>query len=618
MRIFHRLVQSKGIVALLFIVDLYFWFLIGLPLPVTILLLALSLPILWFCWRVFSGNIAAINVKHTIAFAGLGLLFCLMLPAQMLTDADRLVQAFAVFNPSGQIKDLANLIENVSVIGLAVLFIFLLISVLWIKTCPLHPVEQPEPRSPAWKGFRILFYAVPCLLVWSAFLYVYWPGILTADSFTQWSEIQNVHFLNDWNPVGHTLLEFLLTRIWYSPAIISIFQIVSLAVAWGWVMSFFEGRGFSRRALFISSIGFALLPFNGILLVTLWKDIPYTIANFVLAFMLGLIWYTGGEWLKQWKNCAWLGIILACVYLFRHNGLLLLVIIPPALLLFYFQKWRQVLLAGLVAFTLVFGVRNIIAFGILKAAPNSNAVLYVVPIQHISAVVYYGGQFTDEQITVLEKLAPMRVWKEEYNPYMADTMTKPWGSMEDEDVLNKIDRNKNDLMRVFFALTQKYPGIVLRSELDLMGLQWRIIPPGGSYRQWTLDFYVVSGKLLDWIFHPEIFAHPQRNTPLKAAFDKVLIFINSNPLTYPIFWRGGLYLFLACVFTTLLVFARGWRSILIALPVILNSLSLALSMPVHNFRYIYPNVLITFLLILFYFSRPEAPRHRNHGAAGTL
>ena len=67
------------------------------------------------------------------------------------------------------------------------------------------------------------------------------------------------------------------------------FQVGSLAVAWGWAMAFFEVRGISRRTLFIASVVFALLPFNGILLVTLWKDIPYTITNFILVFLLGFI-----------------------------------------------------------------------------------------------------------------------------------------------------------------------------------------------------------------------------------------------------------------------------------------------------------------------------------------
>jgi hypothetical protein len=405
------------------------------------------------------------------------LLFCLMLPARLVTGLDVLAR------PAERLVALA------LVFGLA-----------WAAALALWKgLGRIAPRSPAAPHGsplpRILGYALPCLLVWAVYVYAYWPGVMTSDSFDQWDQAHNLALLNDWHPVAHTLLIFLLTHVWDSPAIVVIVQTLGMGLAWGGAMAAAEDQGAPRRLLLPLTLVFALLPFNGIMLVSVWKDIPYTIAILALVTLLGQVALSQGAWLEtRWRAVA-LGLTLAAVGLLRHNGLAVVGLTLALLILFYARRWRGVALAGVAALAGLLVVQNGIAFGLLKAAPNPPAVSYVAPIQHISAVIHAGGQVTPQEQAILERIAPLDVWGKAYLRYNADSLTKPWGYQKDPQVLEKIDQNRGDLLRVFLAQAARHPRTVLVSALDLTSMVWRITPPGNAeYRDYRYLFDLSSNE----------------------------------------------------------------------------------------------------------------------------
>ena len=507
------------------------------------------------------------------------LLFCLMLPPAVLR--------------------LANRAEK----GLMLALIFGLAYVATLALWRVLGRYAPEPTSQPDKARlrRVLAYALPCLLVWSIYLYAYWPGVMTSDSFDQWGQAHNLALLNDWHPVGHTLLIFLLTRLWDTPAVVMLAQTLAMALAWGWAMAFFDRQGVTRKVLLPLTLVFALLPYNGIMLVSLWKDIPYSVATLLLVFLLGRVAFSQGQWLESRGHAALLGVTLAAVALLRHNGLLVLAVSLALLVAFYARRrhWRGVLLAGVTAAAGVLLIQNGIAFGLLKAAPNDPAVSYEVPIQHIGAVIHSGAPYTPQEQAVLERIMPMQVWGKAYLRYSADSLSKTWGYQKDPQLLAKIDQNRGDLLRVFLALAARNPRIVLASELDLTSMVWRIIPPwNAEYRDYRYLFDLTSVTRAGQSV-PAAMRQVNQGTALKTWLDNLLTDSTGSLILDLFLWEGGLYLFLSLVFGLYGLTRHGAAFLLLLAPSLANALSLALAMPGDNFRYVYPIVAPTALIALY-------------------
>src|SRR5438046_3129803 len=93
-----------------------------------------------------------------------------------------------------------------------------------------------------------LRYGSPALVIWSLYLAGLWPGILTEDSISQWADMLAFRFAGYQSPL-QVLINGLLTRIVFSPAIIAAAQIIALSSAFAAVLRACERGGAPRRVL---------------------------------------------------------------------------------------------------------------------------------------------------------------------------------------------------------------------------------------------------------------------------------------------------------------------------------------------------------------------------------
>lgn len=592
-----------------FLLTLLYGISLDLPLPFSLLLGVAG----WALLYAASTDVSKLNfAQHKpllMLCGGMTLFFFLILPATALLDTGAIAQWAYPFPIPALLYRAIKLGEKAFRLLLTGALVFSLLLVV-VRRLPHIPARTPvQPWTFRFAAPRVLLYALPYLFLELLPLYAYWPGILSTDSFAQWEMIDDLGKLYDWHPVIHTLFEYALTRLWYSPAIIVLFQILVLAFILGLILSFFEAHGIRSAFLFLASVVFSLLPYNMILPMTLWKDVLYADFNVLLVFLLGLVWYTRGQWLHKARNQVLLGIFIGLPFLFRHNGILILALTPVALLFLFRSHWKAILTATGIAVLLVLGLRNGLAFGLLKARPNPDSVLYVVPIQHISAVVAAGGRYTEAQEAVLEKIAPIETWRKAYIPFYADSMTKSWGATKDKQVIEKIDQNLSGLIQIFLDFSIRYPRVVAQSELDLTSLQWRITTQSG-YMSYVYDYSLTSINT-DGPIIPALFDQPHINSPIRAFMDRYLSTSHQNPILYPLFWKGGVYLFLTLLFLIQLR-PQGKDAWILFVPSLANMASLALTMPVQNFRYIYPWVLSTLVIGLFHLVQRPAAEENPH------
>lgn len=207
--------------------------------------------------------------------------------------------------------------------------------------------------------FTWFWFALPSFVVWMFYLLSFWPGSMSPDSLDQWKQVLDIDgHLRDWHPAFHTITIWLITRIKLSPATVVIVQILALGSTAGWALSVFQRYGVPKPVLWITCLLFALLPINGLMVVTLWKDVAYSIVLLVLAIFIFQIVMQKGLWLDYPRNFLLLGGILALVSLYRHNGIIPACVVGILLLGCYRKYWREVIFAIIVAVLIHAGVRG--------------------------------------------------------------------------------------------------------------------------------------------------------------------------------------------------------------------------------------------------------------------
>ena len=174
--------------------------------------------------------------------------------------------------------------------------------------------ENPAHR----RGFWVK-YALPFFLVSGFMLLVFFPGMMSGDSLIQWRQAHSL-VLSDIHPAFDTLTIWLAIRVWDSPAMVVILQVLFMGLVLGWGLGRLVKRGLPEKAAWAISILFALVPANMIFPVSVWKDVPYAASLFWFTLIIVEIYFSRGEKLKTTSTIAALVVSGLFTSLFRHNG----------------------------------------------------------------------------------------------------------------------------------------------------------------------------------------------------------------------------------------------------------------------------------------------------------
>lgn len=223
-------------------------------------------------------------------------------------------------------------------------------------TSALLLIAAWQPRAqPFALGWH--WYALPRVLVWSITLLAFWPGLLSEDPINQWTQMLSNMYSDD-QPAFHTLTNRVITLVWLSPAAVALVQIGAMALAFGLTLRELALLRVSKWVQAFLTALFALSPVNNLMVITLWKDVTYAIVMLFLFWMLLRVWRTDGAWLRSWRALVSIGVALAALALYRHNGApTALLILPAFLIVGQRAHWRQIAGIGGIALVLVLLVK---------------------------------------------------------------------------------------------------------------------------------------------------------------------------------------------------------------------------------------------------------------------
>lgn len=439
----------------------------------------------------------------------------------------------------------------------------------------------------AWLGF-----ALPMWAVWSCYALAFQPAIMTPDSVTQWSEAQSGQF-RDWHPAAHSMVLWLVARVWNNPSAVVLLHIAILGALLGGLFVFFARRGVPRRVLAVLTALLALSPVTGIMNACLWKDVSYTIALLGLTVVVLAAVETRGAALGSRRGVAALMVTAFAVALFRHNGPAA-VVGTLALLILCFPRQRVALLLAL---AIIVGGVALVRGPLYRAlsVERCPSVGLQGTAQHLAAHLSANTPLTAEDRRSLESLGPLTDdWR--YTPYdIVPTL------FDSSLRMSRIAEAPGETVDVMLRLFRRAPWVNIRHAWEACSMLWRIRDPAhGRFRacelqpapddacNWVSDHGGLASK---WGVQAHTgcapLAHMLRSIGLASMGPSFVWWV----------WRPALYLYVALwVCAAAALRARNWRHLLLAVPLVVHTGFLALCIPAQEFRYEYIAYLAVFAL----------------------
>lgn len=437
------------------------------------------------------------------------------------------------------------------------------------------------------KIFLISFIVI--VICYIPYLIIFFPGIITADSLTGLNMILKIYPVSDSHTILHLLFMYipfkignlLFNNINISVGLISLTQIVIMALTFAYVIIFLEKRKVPNKILFIIILFYGLLPVNGFYSITLWKDIIFSCSMVLLTIECFKLIEKKNN--ITFKNSYMFVITSLLVVFTRNNAIYMYVILSMISLLIFKKNLKVIVPMILIVFACYVTIKGPI-FNILKIEKSSSAEYIAIPLQQIGRMAYKNVNFTSEEKKLIDKVIPLDELKKSYNPEIVDQIkfNNKYNSKE-------FEKNKLKYLKLWFNLCIKHPNIAIEAYLTSTLGYWY---PG-------VEYWVTTGKIdsNDLGIHTSSFV-PNR---IRETFKHVI----SNKVPLIGFFNSIAFCFwLIFISMYILIKKKGKRIIYIYTPVIGIWITLLIATPVYaEFRYTYSALLCLPIYIGIIFSR---------------
>ncbi|NLO86041.1 MAG: hypothetical protein GX096_11540 [Clostridiales bacterium] len=441
-----------------------------------------------------------------------------------------------------------------------------------------------------WKVF-LLSTVLSLFVLGSAFLACY-PGGVSYDISNQWRQMLSGEY-NNWHPVFHTLLVWLVSRISCSYSFVLVVQILAFSLAMGYLTMTLSKRGVPVWLALVVQ----LLVVNSAAvkntLMYLGKDSAMSIGVLLLtAYAINML-FTQGEWLGKIRNALLFGAVLAFVTLVRHNGF----IFTMPLLVFvgfsYEKQWRNVL-ASAALLILCLGLVQGPLYGALDVVYPSNFTEESIGIP--MTIMANAKKSSPETLDVetnefLGTLATNQEWQDQYqlNNYNSIKFTY------DRELIAATPMDR--ILRMTINTAVGNPRLTFTTINEVTGLVWSIKEEGRAS-----ESVRNSGDLAD------VYAGSGIRNTIGSAITKVLDApMGVLPLRY-LFDNFGVALMILLLATLWSLYRGGVKVLTLAIPTLLYALATMLLLCGHDSRFFHFIICIAYPTICAMLYMPKQSR----------
>ena len=447
----------------------------------------------------------------------------------------------------------------------------------------------------------LIIFLIPFIL-FLYYLHIYNPGILTVDSFNQLHQIATGKF-NNWHPFFHTFIEMLCIKIYASPISVGILQITIFSVMWMVICKYFRQDDLNKTLKsksFILQVAItliiSLIPINAIYSITLWKDILFSYFLMFLCFLIKVLLDKEGQ--ISYKFIILLSIVMAFVSQLRPNGIFIILVLLIIFGIYLFRKNKtDKMFLILPALTIIF-ILLIASLNVAYDVEDNQKDAVFAKIVHMLADYDLNLEMSNEDRAKIHEMMNETTIKENYKDTYSDLI---WDAA-DEQVY---DNNKATYLGMAISYSLKNPLHFIEYMFKSSPMVWDLTRSD----DWVGNVYKTD------INNANRFFYRQANATPAADFDGVMATnsktneyqqlnsmayaVRDNPITDTLFESTALYMYLAIILLIAINLITKSKTIyLVYLPNLLNILIVFVSTPIQDVRYLYPNLLIFYLLVI--------------------
>lgn len=426
----------------------------------------------------------------------------------------------------------------------------------------------------------------------------FYPGIVTYDGNNQWNQVVTGNLQNN-HPFFSTFFMWLLSRIWFSPTSLMVYQIIFLSFIWTYICNKLNEDGKMLKQI-IYSIIICFIPLIFMYAITVWKDIIYSYNLLLLTLMI----YLGIKKQFHYNKFEVFTICLTLVFiqLYRFNG----IIVDGLAILFILigviknKIGIKKIIASLCLLVTIFGVTRLPQAIMYK--PDETQVKAVGPIDDIVIFILTTfakyDKITDEKdVQLLEEIYPIDAMKQHYNAFLINTI-------ENKDYNREAyKQNKSQVYKLLIKCAVKHPITLLKHYAHVDNLLF------GTHI-WGENGYVYIYDFDNWYQNNSGDFNRKTNPVLKGGYDFYLSIINnvSNSKLGQIAHMPANIMYLSLLL--LVIYCKrknNFKYMYVSLPMVGNTISLMFVNLAQDLRYCYINYLflILFVIPLILFEKKE-------------
>ena len=329
--------------------------------------------------------------------------------------------------------------------------------------------------------FALIFIIILCS--WVPYFISFFPGLMSPDSMNQWAQASGIIDYSNHHPIAHTMLIKLFYAIGNSfnnpnigVALYSGFQMIIMSLVFTYGLCYLLKRKASVWFVIGCILTYSLVPIFGYYSITMWKDILFGAASYLL--LIQLYKYLNE---KEFKIIDITLLILSVLWVgvFRTNGLYVSILIGIICVAFIKGKRKQSLLFILVPAICAYMITGPIytMCGINKTEFTENI---GVLIKQEYAVIYENKSVSKKNEEFLNKLVSKDDALLAYSPFSDHIKMTPSYSNE------FLEKNKIEFMKVWLIIGIHHPKTYVNSYLKSTYGFWYPEAQGYIIHRWPI------------------------------------------------------------------------------------------------------------------------------------
>lgn len=444
---------------------------------------------------------------------------------------------------------------------------------------------------------------VACMLCWLFYFLYEYPGVMTPDSINQYAQVIGEYELSNHHSIVHTALIGLFYNIGISLtgsasfgiALYTLAQMLFMALSAGYVVKTMQ-KAYVQMPIIIAAILFyALMPYNGIYAVTVWKDIPF--AGCFTIFTASLVRFLlrgSASRNERLRLGEYFSLVLpyvlsgAMLCLLRANGWYAFLVSLPFILFAYRKSLRVMLPLNIAVLLLMLFVKYPV-MEVYDVKQTDFVESLSVPVQQLARVIANGESVTDGQLEFLENIMDVARVGELYQPDVADNIK----NLIRESGNDYLETHKGEFFKNWFLIGLSHPKAYLDAFIDQTVGFWY---PDVSYEVGLADGIYDNDFGLTW--------QPIIRGRVVVKIREILFKLQELMPLYGLLWSMGLMTWALLIVLALCLRSDNGVNALCCLPLLLLTLTLFIATPVATeFRYAYPLFFAMPLLVTVPFVR---------------